>query len=88
MSEDWNHVLREHDARYVIDTQGQPIAVLLTIAEYEHYLDLLDDELDSQDDELAERLAQAAAQPTGGERQAFRDYLRRRVNPDGSQVQS
>jgi hypothetical protein len=31
---------------------------------YEHYLDLLDDEADSQDTELAARLAQASSQPT------------------------
>jgi hypothetical protein len=59
--------LRERDARYVVDTQSQAIAVLLTLEEYEHYLDLLDDEADSQDSELAARLTQAAAQPTGGE---------------------
>ena len=64
MSDNWNNILRESDARYVVDTQGQPIAVLLTVEEYEHYLDLLDDETDSQDDELAKRLTQAAAQPT------------------------
>jgi len=28
---------------------GHPVAVLLTLKEYEHYLDLLDDEADSQD---------------------------------------
>jgi hypothetical protein len=87
MSENWNHILRERNARYVVDTQGQPIAVLLTIDEYEHYLDLLDDEMDSQDDELAARLAHAATQPTGGERQAFRDYLSHRRAPDDTQVQ-
>ena len=59
--------LRERDTRYVVDTQKQPIAVLLTLEEYEHYLDLLDDEADSQDSELAARLTQAAAQPTTGE---------------------
>ncbi len=59
--------LRERDTRYVVGTQGQAIAVLLTLEEYEHYLDLLDDEADSQDSELAARLTQAAAQPTGGE---------------------
>ena len=67
--------MRERGARYVVDTHGQRLAVLLTVEEYEHYLDLLDDEADSRDAELAARLAQAADQPTGGERQAFRDYL-------------
>jgi hypothetical protein len=46
--------------------------------EYAHYLDLLDDEADSQDAKLATRLDQASAHPTGGERQAFCDYLRQR----------
>jgi PHD/YefM family antitoxin component YafN of YafNO toxin-antitoxin module len=88
MSENWSHILRERNARYVVDTQGQPIAILLTIEEYEHYLDLLDDELDGQDNELAVRLTQAAAQSTGGERQAFRDYLCQRKVSDANQVQS
>jgi hypothetical protein len=48
-----SHTLRERGAHYVVDTQGHPVAVLLTLEEYEHYLDLLDDEADSQDDELA-----------------------------------
>ena len=34
------------------------------------------DEADSQDSELAARLSQAATQPTSGERQSFRGYLR------------
>ena len=88
MSENWDHIFRERSARYVVDTQGQPIAILLTIEEYEHYLDLLDDEMDGQDDELAARLTQAATQPTGGERQAFRDYLAQRQASDDNQVQS
>jgi PHD/YefM family antitoxin component YafN of YafNO toxin-antitoxin module len=78
LSEDLVHTLRERGARYVIGTEGHPVAVLLTLKEYDHYLDLLDDEADSQDDELAARLAQAAAQPTREERQSFRDYLRQR----------
>jgi len=58
------HTLRELGARYVVGTEGHPVAVLLTLEEYDHYLDLLDDEADSQDNELAARLAQAAARPT------------------------
>jgi PHD/YefM family antitoxin component YafN of YafNO toxin-antitoxin module len=77
-SEDLVHTLRDRGARYVVGTEGHPVAVLLTLKEYDHYLDLLDDEADSQDDELAARLAQAAAQPTHGERQSFRDYLQQR----------
>jgi hypothetical protein len=50
----------------------------------EHYLDLLDDEADSQDTELAARLAQASSQPTGGERQPFRDYLHQRGLDDAN----
>ena len=88
MSENWNRILRERNARYVVDTQGQPIAILLTIEEYEHYLDLLDDEVDGQDDELGTRLAQAATQPIGGERQSFRDYLAQRQASDVNQVHS
>ena len=48
-SDDMIHALRERGAHYVVDVQGQPVAVLLTLEEYEHYLDLLDDEADSQD---------------------------------------
>ena len=70
--------LREHEARYVIGSKGHPIAVLLTLDEYDHYLDLLDDEADSQDDELTARLGQVAARSTCEERQSFRDYLRQR----------
>ena len=79
--------MRERSARYVVDTQGQAFAVLLTLEEYEHYLDLLDDEIDSHDNELAARLALAADQPTGGERQAFRDYLREHRASNANEVQ-
>jgi PHD/YefM family antitoxin component YafN of YafNO toxin-antitoxin module len=58
------HILRERGARYVVGSEGQPVAVLLTLEEYDHYLDLLDDEADSQDAELAARLNLAAAQPS------------------------
>jgi len=68
------HTLRERGARYVVGTEGHPVAVLLTLEEYDHYLDLLDDEADSQDAELAARLAHAATHPTHKERQSFRDY--------------
>jgi PHD/YefM family antitoxin component YafN of YafNO toxin-antitoxin module len=70
--------VRETGAQYVVDGDGQRVAVLLPIQEYEHYLDLLDDEADSQDAELAARLAQAGSQTIGGERQPFRDYLHQR----------
>jgi PHD/YefM family antitoxin component YafN of YafNO toxin-antitoxin module len=69
-------VLRERNARYVVDEQGQAVAVLLTVDEYEHYLDLLEDEADSQDPELATRLAQAADRSRGPERERFREYSR------------
>jgi len=75
---DLAHTLRERGAQYVVGTMGQPVAILLTLEEYDHYLDLLDDEASSQDAELAARLAQAADQPTGEDRQSFRDYLRQR----------
>jgi len=83
MSRDWNRRLRESSARYVVDTQGEPIGVLLTIEEYETYLDLLDDKDDTHDDDLASRLEQAATRPTDGERQTFRDYLTQRKASDG-----
>ena len=70
--------LREASARYVVGTQGKPVAVLLTLDEYEHYLDLLEDEADSQDKELAARIAQAADRPQDGDRVGFREYLRQR----------
>jgi PHD/YefM family antitoxin component YafN of YafNO toxin-antitoxin module len=69
--------LREQGGRYVVDAQNHPVAVLLTLEEYEHYLDLLDDEADSQDDDLATRLTQAAA-ATGDRRTSLRAYLHRR----------
>ena len=72
-------VLREQGARYVVGTQGQPVAVLLTMDEYDHYLDLLDDEADSRDDELAIRLAQAASRSNREERLSFYDYQLRRA---------
>ena len=77
-SDDLVHTLREQGARYVVGGEGQPVAVLLSIDEYDHYLDLLDDEADSQDDELAARLTQAAVRPKTGERLSFRDYLNQR----------
>jgi len=79
--------LREQGARYVVGAKGEPVAVLLTLEEYDHYLDLLDDDADSQDEELAARLLRAAAQPAREERQSFRDYLRPREAPRG-QLQS
>jgi PHD/YefM family antitoxin component YafN of YafNO toxin-antitoxin module len=80
-----DRVLCERGARYVTSAEGQPIAVLLSLEEYEHYLDLLDDEADSQDAELAARLTEAASRPTE-ERLSFRDYLHRRDT--GAKVQS
>lgn len=70
--------LREQGAHYVVGAEGQPVAVLLTLEEYDRYLDLLDDEADSQDAELAARLAQASARPPRQKRLAIRDYLHRR----------
>jgi PHD/YefM family antitoxin component YafN of YafNO toxin-antitoxin module len=79
--------VRETGTQYIVNREGQRIAVLLPIQEYEHYLDLLDDEADSQDVELAARLARASSQPTAGERQPFRDYLRQR-GADDARLQS
>lgn len=86
--DDLVHTLRERGAHYVVDTQGQPIAVLLTLDEYDHYLDMLDDETDSQDEELADRLEQAAGRPTGDERTSIRDYLAERGSSRDEEVQS
>jgi PHD/YefM family antitoxin component YafN of YafNO toxin-antitoxin module len=80
-------MLRDHQARYVVDAEGHPFAVLLTMEEYDHFLDLLEDEADSQDDELATRLVQAASRLAGEERQTFRDYLHHR-EASRTQVQS
>jgi PHD/YefM family antitoxin component YafN of YafNO toxin-antitoxin module len=85
--QDLAHTLRERGAHYVVDTQGQPVAVLLTLEEYQHYLDMLDDEADSQDAELAARLEQAA-EPTRGERISFQAYLDRRTAPHDQEIQS
>jgi PHD/YefM family antitoxin component YafN of YafNO toxin-antitoxin module len=76
-AEDLIRILREQGVQYIVGSEGQPVAVLLTVEQYDHYLDLLDDEADGQDEELAVRLRQAA-QPTEGERQSFRDYLHAR----------
>ena len=71
-TDDPARALHERGARYVVDTRGQTLAVLLTMEEYEHYLDLLDNadeyirEADSQSAELVTRLAEAAARPRGG----------------------
>lgn len=70
--------LRERGIHYIVGTGGEPVGVLLALDEYEHYLDLLDDEADSQDPELARRLAQATSRPTDEERLDFRAYLSQR----------
>ena len=66
--------LREQGARYVVTTQGQPVGVLLSLEEYEQFLDLLDDEADSQDAELAARLERAATPARRQMRLSFREY--------------
>lgn len=70
--------LREQGTHYVVDTEGRPVAVLLTLQEYSHYLDLLEDEADNQDEDLAKRLKQALAPSPGEVRESFRDYLHQR----------
>jgi PHD/YefM family antitoxin component YafN of YafNO toxin-antitoxin module len=77
-SSDIAQILRDRGARYVVDAEQRPVAVLLTPEEYEHYLDLLDDETDSQDEELAARLAQAAGRSSQEERLSLQDYVRQR----------
>lgn len=81
MSEKPDHLiraLRERGVQYVVGPEGLPVAVVLSLEEFEHYLNLLDDEADSDDPELAARLSQAA-QPASGQRQALRDYLCQRA---------
>lgn len=77
-SDELAHALRERGVHYVVGTGGEPGGVLLALGEYEHYLDLLDDEADSQDPELAKRLAQAASRPTDEERLDSRAYVSQR----------
>ncbi len=66
--------LHEQGARYVVTAEGQPVGVLLSLEEYEQYLDLLDDEADSQDPKLAERVLRAAAPTRRQKRLSFREY--------------
>jgi hypothetical protein len=40
-SSDMAQILRERGARYVVDANNRPVAVLLTPEEYQHYLDLV-----------------------------------------------
>ena len=70
-------ILGERAPHYVVDTGGETVAVLLTLDEYKHYLDLLEDEADSQDADLAARLRQVR-EGKDSERMTFRDYLRQR----------
>jgi hypothetical protein len=81
--DDLSRTLREHGDVFAFGADHIACAVLLTIPEYEHYLDLLDDEADGQDAELAARLKLAAAQPAEEERVSFRDYLRQRGTSGG-----
>ncbi len=37
--DDLAHTLRECGAHYIVGAEGQPVAILLTLEEYEHYLD-------------------------------------------------
>jgi len=82
-NKDAARALREQGAHYVVGTQGQPVAVLLTLEEYDRYLDLLDDEADSQDADLAARLQQASVRTPRQKRLDFREYLQRREASDG-----
>lgn len=70
--------MHERGARYVVDAECRPVAVLLTLEEYGHYLDLLDDEEDSQDPDIAARLSEATAD-TSAERCSLDEYFQRRA---------
>jgi prevent-host-death family protein len=74
--------VRDTGERVVMEQQGELVAALISVQDYEHYLDLLDDEADSEDAELAGRLALAADSSAGG-REPFRDYLKRRESAGG-----
>ena len=73
--------LREVGPRYIANSQQQLVGFLLTPEEYEDYLEMLEDRADSQDEDLARRLMQAAIAPAA-ERPTLRDYLRRRPPTD------
>ncbi len=79
-SDEFTVILREQGVQYVVDTAGQPVAVLLAVEEYEHYLDLMEDEADNQDAELAARLSAAAQSEE--ERLPFRAYIAEREATD------
>jgi PHD/YefM family antitoxin component YafN of YafNO toxin-antitoxin module len=55
--------VRETGAQYVVDTEGQHVAVLLPIKEYEHYLELLKREASKQNAKPAAPSAQDDSQP-------------------------
>jgi len=82
-NKDAARALREQGTHYVVGTQGQPVAVLLTLEEYDRYLDLLDDEADSQDADLVARLQQASLRTPRQKRLDLRAYLQRREASDG-----
>jgi len=69
--------LHEAGPRYIVDAQQRPVGYLLTPEEYADYLDMLEDRADSQDTEVQQRLAEAAA-PAVEERPTLRAYLQRR----------
>jgi len=73
-----SHILRERGVQYVVDAEQRLVAVLLPMEEYEHYLDMLEDEMDSEDEELAAKLAQAAERPEDEDRLTFREHLHQR----------
>jgi hypothetical protein len=55
--------VRETGVQYVVDTNGQHVAVLLPIKEYEHYLELLKRETSDQNAEPATPPTQDDSQP-------------------------
>ncbi len=75
--------LREAGPRYVVDARQRLVGYLLTPEEYADYLDMLEDRADSQDPEIAQRLAEAG-QPSAEKRPTLRDYLRRRPPTDAN----
>ncbi len=80
--------LRQRDTRYVVGIEGHSVAVILTLEEYYHYLSLLDDDADSQNDKLAARLIHAATQSAREQGQPLQDRLHQREAPGFSSLKT
>jgi len=68
-------------ARYIVGIEGYPGAVILTVEEYNHYLDLLGGEMINQAAILTARLMQTAAQFVREDQQSVGEQLLQRGMP-------